>query len=131
MPTPPIADLDAFPSRNLLDNQISGRVVVPITTAGATATLLDAPNGVACALGATGVYAFTGLPLCPTATSSRSKAKFWWSVTSPALTVTECTMTVAHSTSAGTLTLTFSKAGTPTTPASGDSFTLFWQMERE
>ncbi len=129
--TAPIADLDAFPERHLLDNQIMGRVVVPLTTAGATATLLDGPNGIACALGATGVYAFTGLPICPTATTTRSKAKFWTQLQSPALTVTECTITVAHSTSAGTLTVTTSKGGTPTTPASGDVITLFWQMERE
>ena len=129
--TAPIADLDAFPTRDLLDNQITGHVTVPIGAAGATGTLLDGPNGIACAYTATGKYAFTGLPICPTATTSRSKAKFWTSLQSPLLTVTEATITVAHSTSLGTLTVTTSKAGSAAEPASGDVLVLFWKMERE
>jgi hypothetical protein len=129
--TAPIADLDAFPQRNLLDNQIDGRVVVPVGAAGATGTLLDGPYGIACAYTATGKYAFTGLPICPSATTARSKAVFWTQLVSPLLTVTEATITVAHSTSAGTLTVTTSKAGTAAEPASGDVLILFWKMERE
>ena len=129
--TAPIADLDAFPTRNLLDNQVRWRVTVPIGAAGATGTLLDGPNGIACTYTATGKYAFTGIPLCPSATTSRSKAKFWFTLQSPSLTVTECTITVAHSTSAGTLTATTSKAGTAAEPASGDVIVMWCEMERE
>ena len=115
----------------MLDNQIRGRVVIPIGAAGATGTLLDGPNGIACAYTATGIYAVTGLPICPSATTARSKAKFWFCLQSPALTVTECTITTAHSTSAGTLTFKTSKGGTAAEPASGDVIVMFWEMERE
>jgi hypothetical protein len=130
--TAPIADLDSgFPVRSLLENMVLYRVTIPITTAGATDTLLDAPNGVTATLGATGVYAIAGLPPCPSATTSRSKASFMFQLQSAAATVTEVTISTAHSTSAGTISITCSKAGTAATPASGDKIYMWILMERE
>jgi len=130
--TAPIADLDSgFPVKSLLTNLVFWWAHIPISAAGATGTIKDAPQGFACANAGTGVFNVTGMPPCPATTTSNSKATFWFSLQSPAATVTECVISTAHNLANGTVSFTTSKAGTAANPADGDVVRLFCVMERE
>ena len=87
---------------------------VPIGASGATGTLAFQPNGMAVAKSDTGVYAVTGMPICPA-----GKGRITFGIYSPAPTVGGAVVTVVDFT-AGTMTFETLVGVTATEPASGD-----------
>lgn len=102
---------------------VSWTAEVPIGASGATGTLVFAPNGLAIAKNATGVYDVTGMPLTPA-----GKGRFRFGVYSPLLTVDNAVVT-AYSGTAGTATIKTTLAGVATEPASGDKIWIYFEGE--
>lgn len=87
---------------------------VPIGASGATGTLAMQPNGMAVAKSDTGIYAVTGMPICPAGAGILTFGLY-----SPTPTVGGV-VTQAVDFTAGTATIATCVGVTPTEPASGD-----------
>lgn len=102
---------------------ISWSCRVPIGASGATGTLTFGPVGIAVAKSDTGVYAVTGMPVCPAA-----KGRVWFGIYSPTPTVGGAVQQIVDYT-AGTMTFATVVGVTATEPASGDVITIFFEGE--
>lgn len=87
---------------------------IPIGASGATGTLVGQPNGMAVAKSNTGIYAVTGMPICPA-----GAGVITYGIYSPTPTV-GCAVTAAVDFTAGTATIKTCVGVTATEPASGD-----------
>ena len=94
---------------------------VPIGASGATGTLAFQPNGMAVAKSDTGVYAVTGMPICPA-----GKGRITFGLYSPTPTVGGAVVTVVDFT-AGTMTFETLVGVTATEPASGDKIWIHFR----
>ncbi len=124
-----LGDLEMYPSPHNKPHNKRWSVVIPIGAAGATGTLLQSPDpGLAVAKSATGVYAVTGMPVCPA--ESTGKPRVWFGIYSPTPTV-GCAVVTVDDFNAGTLSFATLVGVTKTEPASGDTITLFFEGESE
>jgi hypothetical protein len=106
-----LADAPQFPVRATAKERVISGMTVAVGAAGATTETDSDDAKWTCAAFASGVAAIT-FPACPS-------GRLRFAIKSAAATVTECIATALDVT-AGTGTLTTSKAGVATTPASGD-----------
>ncbi len=106
-----LADAPQFPVRATAKERVISGMTVAVGAAGATTETDSDDAKWTCAAFASGVAAIT-FPACPS-------GRLRFSILSASATVTECIATAFDAT-AGTATITTAKAGTATTPASGN-----------